>query len=273
MCPDVKKMTGLLLVASVITLWRMGGAVAAAAEEKLDKAFEALKTYDWGADRSVLKPMDEAIVASHNDTAARKSLEMRLVAALKSDVSQAAKDYICRQLSLIGSAGCVPAVAELLTDEKLSHMARYALERIPDEEAVAALREALPKTSGTVKVGVINSLGVRRDAKSTEALTALLADQDVEIASAAAAALGAIGTPEAAKALTEFQAKAPKKLQLVAADACLVCAERLAAAGNKAEALALYKLLAKSEIKHVRLAATRGMLALAGKKEKPAEKQ
>jgi hypothetical protein len=47
----------------------------------------------------------------------------------------------------------------------------------------------------------------------------------------------------------------------------------LAAAGNKAEALALYKLLAKSEIKHVKLAATRGMLALAGKKEKPAEKQ
>jgi len=138
---------------------------------------------------------------------------------------------------------------------------------------VAALRDALPKTSGQVKVGVINSLGVRRDAKSVEALTALLKDQDGEIASAAAAALGAIGTPEAAKALTEFQAKAPEKLQLAAADACLVCAERLAVAGNKAEALALYKLLAKSEIKHVKLAATRGMLTLAGKKEKPAEKQ
>lgn len=268
-----KKMLGLLLAVLVVALWGAGAPIAGAADEKLDKAFEALKTYDWGTDRSVLKPIDDAIVASHKDTAAQKSLEMRLAAALKGNVSQAAKDYICRQLSLIGSAGCVPAVAELLTDEKLSHMARYALERIPDEEAVAALREALGKTSGKVKVGVINSLGVRRDAKSVEALTALLADQDVEIASAAAASLGAIGTAEAAKALTEFQAKAPEKLQLAAADACLVCAERLAAAGNKAEAMALYKLLAKSEIKHVKLAATRGMLALAGKKEKSEEKK
>lgn len=268
-----KKVTGLLLSSFVINLWLVVGSTAAAADEKLDKAFEALKTYDWGTDRSVLKPIDEAIVASHKDTAAKKSLEMRLVAALKGNVSQAAKDFICRQLSLIGSAGCVPAVAELLTDEKLSHMARYALERIPDEEAVAALREALPKTNGKVKVGVINSLGVRRDAKSVEALKALLADQDAEIAAAAAASLGAIGTVESAKALTEFQAKAPEKLQLAAADACLVCAERLAAAGNKAEAMALYKLLAKSEIKHVKLAATRGMLALAGKKEKSEEKK
>lgn len=270
---EVKKSTGLLVAGLMVALGSLTGPIATAGEEKLDKAFEALKTYDWGTDRSVLKPIDEAIVASHKDTAAKKSLEMRLVAALKGNVSQAAKDYICRQLSLIGSAGCVPAVAELLTDEKLSHMARYALERIPDEEAVAALRDALPKTSGKVKVGVINSLGVRRDAKSVEALTALLKDQDGEIASAAAAALGAIGTPEAAKALTDFQAKAPEKLQLAAADACLVCAERLAAAGNKAEALALYKLLAKSEIKHVKLAATRGMLALAGKKEKSEEKK
>lgn len=269
---QTNKLVGLTLAGGVVLLGSLAGPVALAADEKLDKAFEALKTYDWGTDRSALQPIDDAVVASHKDTAARKSLEMRLVAALKGNVSQAAKDYICRKLSLIGSADCVPAVAELLTDEKLSHMARYALERIPEEEAVAALRKALPKTTGKVKVGIINSLGVRRDAKSVEALTALLTDQDSEIASAALAALGAIGTSEAAKALKDFQPKAPEKLQLAAADACLVCAERLAAAGNKAEAMALYKLLLKSQIKHVRLAATRGMLSLARQKEKPAQK-
>lgn len=268
-----RKVLGWAIGVALVSLSGVGLVATYAADEKLDKAFDALKTYDWGTDRSVLKPIDEAIVASHNDLAAKKSLEMRLVAALKANVPHAAKDYICRQLSLVGSAGCVPAVAELLPDEKLSHMARYALERIPDEEAVAAMRDALPKTSGKVKVGIINSLGVRRDAKSTAALVALLGDQDGEIASAAAAALGAIGTPEAAKALTDFQAKAPEKLQLAAADACLLCAERLAAAGNKAEAMALYKLLTKSDIKHVKLAATRGMLSLVGKKEKSEEKK
>jgi len=206
------------------------------------------------------------VVASHGDAAAQKALEMRLAAALKSDVPQAAKDFLCRKLSLIGSAACVPTVAGLLTDEKLSHMARYALERIPGPEAVGAMRDALPKVKGKQKVGVINSLGVRRDKQSTAALVALLGDSDQQIAGAAAAALGAIGTPETAKALADFQDKAPDALKLVAADAYLACAEALLADGNKADALAIYKALTKSKIKHVRLAAMRGRLAAAGKK-------
>jgi HEAT repeat protein len=143
-------------------------------------------------------------------------------------------------------------------------MARYALERIPSPEAVAALRDAVAKTGGRTKIGIINSLGVRRDAQSTAAMTALLGDPDNEVAAAAAAALGAIGSPDAAKALSAFQAKAPKKLRLAAADAYLVCAERLLAGGKKAGAMAIYRALSKSGLpKHVQVAAKRGMLAVA----------
>ena len=60
--------------------------------------------YDWGQDRNVLKPIDDAVVASHEDAAARKDLEKRLADALKADAPRAAKDYVCRKLSLIGSA-------------------------------------------------------------------------------------------------------------------------------------------------------------------------
>ena len=239
---------------------------AVAADEAVDKALEALKTYDWGQDRSVLKAIDEAVVASHGDAAARKGLQMRLAGVLKTDASGAAKDFVCRKLSLIGSGACVPAVAALLTDEKLSHMARYALERIPDPEAVKAMREAVANTSGQLKVGIINSLGVRRDAESTGALVALLEDSDADVASAAAAALGAIGTPEAAKALGTFQTKAPQALRLAAADAYLACAEGLLADGKKPDATLIYKALSKSEHKHVRLAAMRGLLAATRKK-------
>ena len=49
----------------------------------LDQAFDALKTYDWGTDRNVLKPIDEAVVATHGDAAARQELETRLAAVLK----------------------------------------------------------------------------------------------------------------------------------------------------------------------------------------------
>jgi hypothetical protein len=52
------------------------------------------------------------------------------------------------------------------------------------------------------------------------------------------------------------------------ADACLACAEHLLADGKKAEAIGLYKSLAgEDQPKHVRLAATRGLLAAAGKKD------
>ena len=158
--------------------------------EQLDKAFEALKTYDWGMDPNVLQPIDEAIVSTHGDAAARKDLETRLAAVLKTEASRAAKDVVCRALKTIGTAASVPALAALLADEKLSHMARYALERIPAPEAGQALRTALPKVTGKLKIGMISSLGVRGEEASLAPLQALLADSDAAVAQAAAHALG-----------------------------------------------------------------------------------
>ena len=239
----------------------------ATADEAVDKALDVLKTYDWGADRNQLKPIDDAVAASHGDADAQKALAGRLAAVLGTDATQAAKDYVCRKLSLIGAADSVPALASLLPDEKLSHMARYALERMPCDEALAAMRAALDTTKGRTKVGVINSLGVRGDTASTAAMVSLLADGDAEIAGAAAAALGGIGTADAAKALGAYQADAPEGLKPVAVDAYLACAEKLLAAGDKTQAMLIYKALAKpDQPKHVRVAAMRGLLAATGKK-------
>ena len=234
----------------------------------VDEAFETLKTYDWGTDRKLLNPIDEAVVATSGDAAGRRDLETRLVALLGSGSSRAAKDYVCRVLKTIGTAESVSALAALLSDKDLSHMARYALERIPSPEAAAAMRDALPQLKGALKVGVIGSLGVRRDAASVKALGSLLGGTDQAIASAAANALGTIGNPEAGKILGERLNKAPDNVKPAIADACLVCAERLLADGKKAEASLLYKSLSGDEQpKHVRLAATRGLLAVASKKD------
>ncbi len=253
---------GLMLVA-LMFCW---AAPFATADEALDKSLDALKTYEWGTDRGVLKAIDDAVVASHGDAAARNDLEKDLADMLGADVPQAAKDYICRKLSLIGTAGSVPALAALLGDEKLSHMGRYALERMPDATAVKAMRDAVSKVDGKLKVGMINSIGVRRDTEAVALLTGLLSDSDAQIASAAAAALGVIGTTDAAKALGDFVKKAPDGLKLAAADAYLAAAEQLLADGKKAEAMAAYTALrTPDQPKHVRLAATRGLLATAGK--------
>ena len=261
MNPRNGMIVGLLGAALVL-----GAALPLYADEALDNAFEALMSYDWGDNRGALRPIDEAVAAAGQDAEAAKDLEAKLSAVLGEDVPHAAKDYTCRQLSLVGTAASVPALAALLPDEKLSHMARYALERIPDDEAAAAMRAALADTDGLVKVGIINSLGARRDKASAGELAKLLADSDRQIAAAAAASLGSIGTPAAAKALDGFLDEAPAELKHDAAHAYLLCAERLLADGNRPQALLIYRKLAAADLPgHIKVAATRGMLSAAGK--------
>lgn len=106
-----------------------------------------------------------------------------------------AKAKACQRLAVSGDHSAVPALAALLTDPQLSHYARYALEPMPDPAAAEALRAALGKVKGRLLVGVINSLGQRRDAQSVEALGKLLDDPDREVAEAASAALARIRPP------------------------------------------------------------------------------
>ncbi|MDI9443880.1 MAG: hypothetical protein QM844_06905, partial [Planctomycetota bacterium] len=71
--------------------------------------------------------------------AASAADEAQLIAVLQSDAGQKEKADACRELAHVGTRRAVPALAALLDDEKLSHMARYALEPIPDPAASAAL--------------------------------------------------------------------------------------------------------------------------------------
>ncbi|MDP6523521.1 MAG: HEAT repeat domain-containing protein [Kiritimatiellia bacterium] len=241
--------------------------VAAVDAAKVDEAFKTLKTYDLGADRNSLKPIDEAIIATHGDAAGRKALEKGLVDALAGGISRAAQDYVCRRLRVIGTAQSINALAALLPAEETSHIARYALERLPDAKACDAMRAALPKVSDKLKPGFIGSLGIRRDEKSVSAISKYLGSSDLLIAKAAAHSLGLIGTSTAAKALTSFAKKAPDGMKGEAADACLLCAEQLLADGNKTAAIAIYKGFQGEGVpKHVKVAATKGMLTAAAKK-------
>ena len=227
----------------------------------LDKALEALKTYDWGQDAKVLKPIEDAINASHGDEAERAKIEEQLTAALDSDISYDAKQMCCRYLRTAGTAASVPTLAKYLADEKLSHMARYALERIPAPEAAAALRDSFSKVSGALKLGVISSLGVRQEDDNVDTLAKSLGHRAPAFSKAGAHALGGTRTQAAAK---DLDGKAAGEAQAAVADAKLACAESILAVGNNKEALAIYKGLVGADLpKHVKLAATRGVLACA----------
>ncbi len=257
-----KETAKMTLAAGVATV-----AVARADSAAVNKALETLKTYDWGADRNALNPIDRAIIATHGDSAARKALEKSLVDALAGGISRSAQDYVCRKLRVVGTRQSVGALAALLPDEKTSHIARYALERIPDEKAAQAMRDALPKVSSKLKPGIIGSLGTRRDKKSIMLISKLLGDSDIQVAKAAAQSLGLIGTSAAVKELSKFAKKAPANMKMPVGDACLVCAEQLLADGEKSEAVALYKELnGDDQPKRFKVAATKGMLTAATKK-------
>jgi HEAT repeat protein len=220
----------------------------------LEPAFEALKTYDWGMDRNVLNPIDEAVVKTRNDAAVRKELESQLLAVLQSNAPRDAKDYVCRQLRTMGTAASVPVLEQLLPNAELSHMARYALERIPEPQAGQALERQLGKLNGQLKIGVISSLGTRGQGVSL--LRPLLQDSDEAVARAAAIALGRIASVDADKALGS--AKPRPALAVVFADASMSCAEKLFAKDAKAT---YQRLLKNNPPELVRQAVERGLKA------------
>lgn len=230
----------------------------------LENAFTALKTFDYGGDASALGVIDTAVVAAHGDEAERSDLERRLAALLGEDIPRAAGEYICRTLSLIGTAASVPALAARLTDSDRSHMARFALVRIPGPEAAAAIRGALAKVDGDLRIGMISSLASRRDASAVPQLAALLA-ADPRTAVSAAGALGTIRSAEAIAALGSFTADfAPADVRSAIIDARLACAEALLGDAKRTDALILYRSLAaaaagKPADKWIELAATRGI--------------
>jgi HEAT repeat protein len=187
------------------------------------------------------------------------------IAVLKSDAPQKEKAEACRLLAHAGTPDAVPVLAGLLADETLSHMARYGLEPIPDPSVDEALRDALGKLKGRLLVGVVHSLGVRRDAKAIEPLAKLLRDADADVAGAAAGALGRIATAPAAQTLEQALADAGAAARPALTEGVLRCADALAAQGQKAEALALYdRVWASKAASFIRGAALRGTLRAKG---------
>ena len=209
----------------------------------LDQALESLKTYEWGVEPKAVQSIQDAVVVSHGDDAARKKLESTLAEVLGTDLPRAAKDTVCRALKTIGTAHSVPALAKLLHDEELSHMARHALEANDSPEAVKALVGAIDKAPKKIKIGIISSLGARGVGVPVAPLAKALSDKDADISTAGALALGAIGSADAVKALGS--AKVTDTNKIAVCDAMLQCAENMLAHGKKSGAKAIYGTVLK----------------------------
>lgn len=190
----------------------------------------------------------------------------QLVKVLNSNSDTYTKAMACRRLAAIGDQSAVASIAKYLGDQRLATYARSALENIPGPAASTALRNALKNVKGDQLVGVINSINKRKDSQATSELTDLLSDKNTKVATAAAHALGSIGTKTAAQALQAAIGKGNETVQREVGFACLMCARSLAKQGDKQTALALTEAVHQANLpKNIKLAATQLAIVLKGK--------
>ncbi len=152
-----------------------------------------------GQNRGELQRMTDEQLAStpHKSEEIMGMASAELVAILNdSDATEFAKAKACQRLAVVGDAAAVPALAGLLSDARLAHYARTALEPMSSGAADQALREALGKLDGSLLVGVINSIGVRRDPLALAGLAELRhSEEDQTVREAATAAINRIRRP------------------------------------------------------------------------------
>ena len=231
--------------------------------------YEQVLAYEFGQSREALTAIEEDI---RNATPARrKAIEEKLLVALKSPkATYDCKQFVCRMLRRVGTDQSVPALGALLADEKLSHMARFALENIPGPVVDEALRAALDQTTGKTKVGIVSSLGKRRDSDAVDLLGKLQGDQDKAVAAAAATALGEIGSQDAVMMLAGAWSRGNPELREVVARAAIRSADRLLAQGQTDLAATIFDRVYSSDAPTaIRAAALRGLVIVRAEESAP----
>jgi hypothetical protein len=231
MRPDRNRTTLLLTLALATAAVRLG--LAAPTKAEIEQAVAATRSCDWGQSEKPLRAVEKLARETHGNAELRGHLERQLAKLLESDPPFACKQFVCRQLWIIGTDRSVPALGKMLLDpdERIVEMACCALSRRPSPAADAALRGALSKARGKALAAIVRLLGERGDAQSAEAIGGLAASPDAAVADAAIAALSALATDRAATALAELRKAADPARRAAASHASLRCAQELAARG------------------------------------------
>jgi len=194
----------------------------------------------------------------------RKAFAEALASTLADERPREVRQFIVRQLQLCGGKEAAPALGKLLSDEALAADATTALLAVRDG-AAEQFRAALPKSEGRTRVGMINALGLLKDADSAAPLREAVNSSQREEREAAAWALASIADAGSADLLLKTADAAQGFDRTAATNACLLLAENLSAAGKKAEARKIYSHLWErpSEVPedHVKQAAQAGVQA------------
>ena len=229
--------------------------------QDVDKQLEALKKYEYQIGTNA-RTIEAIIRQCQNQSEFKQYVEQQMLKFLESDATIAAKQFICKQLWIIGTQRSVPTLHKMLEDEKTVEMACYALRSNNSAEAGRALRQALESVADNSKVIIINLLGERRDEQSVPILSNLLLSDNEIVSESAAAALGKIGGVSAIKALDKFCSSNNPKIKAVATEAKLRYADLLVLQGRNTKAMSIYNKILNSDQKLFRRSALLGIMSI-----------
>jgi hypothetical protein len=178
----------------------------------------------------------------------RRRFARTLASQLGGDRPKEVQKYLIRELQVAGGEEVVEALGKQLVDEELCEPAAQALATI-GEGASEQLHGTLSRVSGKCRLTILQNLGVVRGVKSVGALKKAVSDEDEAVRIAAVWALANIGDADSANMLLRAADQADGWERTQATKACLLLAEKLLAAGNKSEAVRIYKHLRDTRTK------------------------
>jgi HEAT repeat protein len=252
---------GLLILTAICGIFFISSNSIADVKTKAENLLSKIKQYEFGQSRESLTEFAELIRNAIDSRQDKQILEKTMLGLLNSGATFAGKQFICKELSIIGTEKAVPTLEPMLTNKNTSDIARYALERIPGKKVDDVLRISLNKTKGTVRIGIINTIGERRDNKAVEVLGKFMFKSDNTTAIAAAAALGKIADDASIEILTKAKEKTKGAVKATVLDSYLKCADKLAMNGETERASTIYKELFDQNYElPIRSAALRGLI-------------
>ena len=171
---------------------------------------------------------------------ARAKYSTALAAGLSSEKPAGVRGYLARQLQVIGGSEAVPALGKALADPELCEFAAQALLAIGNG-AAAEFRKAYPAVTGPARLTVLQAFGVLKDVEALDALRAAAKEPETRLV--AVWGLANIGDADAIDLALKAADVEPPYERAKGTSSCLLLAERLLAAGKKADAVRIYKHL------------------------------
>jgi hypothetical protein len=262
MAPRLLALACVLLAATAVVA--SAQTVKPAAAASLDAILVQVASYDGGITSDALWTLRDYVYARRDDPGARLECEAKLLLFLRGTATPSAKMAATRLLRMIAGESAIPALQAMLTDPRASDYAIYVLQPMPGAAAESAFVQSLKAARGTQKSAIVAALGQRRATGALPLLEPML--RDPALAATAAVAIGRIGGPGAAKALSSAYGAASGESKRLLAASVLEAGDGLLAAKETEAAAGLFGTLVadRSLPSPMRTAALIGSIAAAG---------